>query len=321
MLDIVAMGEPLVQFNAVTKGPLRYVTYFEKHSTGSEANVCVAAARLGLRSGLVTKLGNDEFGHYVLNWLRGEGVDVSHILLDDEHPTGIYFVQRSYPIPGVSDVAYYRRGSAASFISENDIDYEYIRNARVFHTTGITLAISESARLAALRAMREAKKGGALVSFDLNIRRKLWRDMGEAIKVMREALSNVDVVFMDEEEAAIILEQRGIDSIFKEAEKVFGLNKIIIKRGIRGSIAKWENEVSEVNAFRVPVEDPIGAGDAYVGVFISSMLKGMGLKESMLRASAAAAMVVMVRGDEENLPSEHDLELFLGSVGHDVDIR
>lgn len=63
----------MVQFNAVTKGPLRYVTYFEKHSTGSEANVCVAAARLGLRSGLVTKLGNDEFGHYVLNWLRGGG--------------------------------------------------------------------------------------------------------------------------------------------------------------------------------------------------------------------------------------------------------
>lgn len=311
----------MVQFNAVTKGPLRYVTYFEKHSTGSEANVCVAAARLGLRSGLVTKLGNDEFGHYVLNWLRGEGVDVSRILLDDEHPTGVYFVQRSYPIPGVSDVAYYRHGSAASFISENDMDYDYIRNARVFHTTGITLAISESARLAALRAMREAKKGGALVSFDLNIRRKLWRDMGEAIKVMKEAMSNVDVVFMDEEEAMMMLGQREISSMLKEAEKVFGISKVIIKRGIRGSIARWENEVSEVDAFHVPVEDPIGAGDAYVGVFLSSMLKGMGLKESMLRASAAAAMVVMVRGDEENLPSERDLSLFLGSVGHDVDIR
>ncbi len=100
-MDIVAVGgePPLVQLNAVTRGPLRHVQYFEKHSTGgSEANVCVAAARLGMRSGLITRLGNDEFGLFIRDWLRGGegGVDVSRVVMDGEHPTGIYFVQRGY---------------------------------------------------------------------------------------------------------------------------------------------------------------------------------------------------------------------------------
>ncbi|WP_243678343.1 PfkB family carbohydrate kinase [Vulcanisaeta distributa] len=119
MPEVVALGEPLVQFNAVTDGPLRHVTYFEKHATGTEANVCVALVRLGVSCGLITRLGADEFGLFIYNWLRGgEGVDVSHIKFDPERPTGIYFVQRNYPIPGVSDVLYYRRGgSAASALS------------------------------------------------------------------------------------------------------------------------------------------------------------------------------------------------------------
>lgn len=115
MPEVVALGEPLVQFNAVTDGPLRHVTYFEKHATGTEANVCVALVRLGVSCGLITRLGADEFGLFIYNWLRGgEGVDVSHVKFDTERPTGIYFVQRNYPIPGVSDVLYYRRGGSAA---------------------------------------------------------------------------------------------------------------------------------------------------------------------------------------------------------------
>ncbi|WP_188597122.1 sugar kinase [Thermocladium modestius] len=320
-MDIVAVGEPLVQLNAVTRGPLRHVQYFEKHSTGSEANVCVAAARLGMRSGLITRLGNDEFGLFIRDWLRGEGVDVSRVVMDGEHPTGIYFVQRGYPVPGVSDVVYYRHGSAASFLSEEDVDRDYVRESRVLHTTGITLAISESARSAAMLAMDEARRAGALVSLDLNIRRKLWRNMDEAVDVVGKAMAKAGVVFMDEEEASMILGAEGVDAAFREAERRFGLTKVVLKLGRRGSVARWDGEEERVNAFEVPVEDPIGAGDAYVGVFLSSMLKGMGLRKSMVRASAAAAMVVTVRGDEENLPREGDIDVFLRGFGGDVDLR
>ncbi|KUO90027.1 MAG: hypothetical protein AT712_05400 [Caldivirga sp. CIS_19] len=110
--------------------------------------------------------------------------------------------------------------------------------------------------------------------------------------------------------------------VFKEAEGRFGISRVVLKMGLRGSMAKWDGEVVEANAFQVPLKDPIGAGDAYAGVFLASVLTGHPPSRSILRASAAAAMVVMVRGDEENLPRETDLETFLRNYGlSDVELR
>ncbi|MFP3238355.1 MAG: bifunctional 2-dehydro-3-deoxygluconokinase/2-dehydro-3-deoxygalactonokinase [Caldivirga sp.] len=322
MLDLVALGEPLVQFNAVTEGPLRHVTYFEKHSAGSEANVCVAVSRLGLRSGLITRLGSDEFGLFIYEWLRGQGVDVSRVKFDPERPTGIYFVQRSYPIPGVSTVLYYRRGSAASAMTPGDLDEDYIASSRVFHTTSITMAISDSARETVIRGMEMANRHNVMVSFDVNIRRLLWPSLEEAVKAVEGVLKMVNVLFLDENEAELLFGTREPKVVFKEAEGRFGISRVVLKMGLRGSMAKWDGEVVEAKAFQVPVKDPIGAGDAYAGVFLASILKGHPPSRSILRASAAAAMVVMVRGDEENLPREADLETFLRNYGlSDVELR
>ena len=321
MPEVVALGEPLVQFNAVTDGPLRHVTYFEKHATGSEANVCVALVRLGVSCGLITRLGADEFGLFIYNWLRGEGVDVSHIRFDPDRPTGIYFVQRNYPIPGVSDVLYYRKGSAASALSPDDIDPDYVGSARVFHTTGITMAISDTARSAALRGLEIARSRGVTTSFDVNFRRKLWTNVEDAVNALTKALNLVDIVFLDEDEANLLLGVSAIDDVFRELRSRFGINKAVLKLGLRGSVAYWEGRVAKVDAFRVPVKDPIGAGDAYAGVFLASILRGYDVESAMRRASAAAAMVVMVRGDEENLPREEDLRRFLEGYGRQVDLR
>ncbi|WP_069807976.1 bifunctional 2-dehydro-3-deoxygluconokinase/2-dehydro-3-deoxygalactonokinase [Vulcanisaeta thermophila] len=321
MPEVVALGEPLVQFNAVTTGPLRHVTYFEKHATGSEANVCVALVRLGVSCGLITRLGLDEFGLFIYNWLRGEGVDVSRIKFDPERPTGIYFVQRGYPLPGVSDVVYYRRGSAASALSPGDVDAEYIGGARVFHTSGITLAISESARDAAFRAMEVARSRNVLVSFDVNYRRKLWAREGDAVGVLTKALGFVDILFLDSDEARLLLGVSEPGDVFREVSARFGIGKVVLKLGVKGSIVYWDGKVARADAFRVPVVDPIGAGDAYAGVLLASVLRGLPIEQAVVRASAAAAMVVMTRGDEENLPREEDLERFLSGYGRQVDFR
>ncbi|WP_291767105.1 bifunctional 2-dehydro-3-deoxygluconokinase/2-dehydro-3-deoxygalactonokinase [Caldivirga sp. UBA161] len=322
MLDLVALGEPLVQFNAVTEGPLRYVAYFEKHSAGSEANVCVAASKLGLRSGLITRLGNDEFGLFIYEWLRGQGVDVSRIKFDPERPTGIYFVQRSYPVPGVSTVLYYRRGSAASALSPSDLDEEYIADSRIFHTTSITMAISDSAREAAFRGVEIARRRNVMVSFDVNIRRLLWPSIEDAVKAVEVVLRNVNVLFLDENEAELLFGTKDPQGVFREAEARFGISRVILKMGLKGSVARWDGETVSSKAFQVPVKDPIGAGDAYAGVFLASVLKGLPPSRAIVRASAAAAMVVMVRGDEENLPREQDLETFLRNYGlSDVELR
>ncbi len=232
-------------------------------------------------------------------------------------------------MPGVSDVVYYRHGSAASFLSEEDVDRDYVRESRVLHTTGITLAISESARSAAMLAMDEARRaggpwcpwtstyagsfGGTWMRRSTSWGRQWPRPASSSW--MRRRLHDPG-------------RGGGVDAAFREAERRFGLTKVVLKLGRRGgSVARWDGEEERVNAFEVPVEDPIGGagGDAYVGVFLSSMLKGMGgLRKSMVRASAAAAMVVTVRGgDEENLPREGDIDVFLrgGFGGGDVDLR
>jgi len=100
LVDVVAIGEPLIQFNALTLGPLRYVNYFEKHIAGSKLNFCVAVVRNGLSCGLIARVGNDEFGRNIIEYARGVGIDVSRIKIDESF-TGIYFVQRGTKIVSV----------------------------------------------------------------------------------------------------------------------------------------------------------------------------------------------------------------------------
>ncbi len=203
------------------------------------------------------------------------------------------------------------------------MDPDYVGSARVFHTTGITMAISDTARSAAFRGLEIARGKGVTTSFDVNYRRKLWVRVEDAINVLSKALNFVDIVFLDEDEASLLLGVSAIDDVFRELRSRFGIDRIVLKLGVKGSVAYWEGKIVKVNAFRVPVRDPIGAGDAYAGVFLASILRGgHDVESAMRRASAAAAMVVMVRGgDEENLPREDDLRRFLEGYGRQVDLR
>ena len=220
MVDVISIGETMVQLNAFTSGPLRYVNYFEKHAAGTESNFAIGIVRMGYSAGWISRLGNDEFGRYILNFIRGEGVDVSRVVFDSEAPTGIYFIQRDYPVPGKSVIYYYRKGSAASRLKPEDVDVEYIASAKIFHTTGITLALSESCREAALKAIESARNGDTEVSFDTNIRLKLWSPE-EARKVIMNYIGLCDIIFTDPQDAGILL---GKDDPSKAAEKFLGMN-------------------------------------------------------------------------------------------------
>lgn len=310
MVDVVAMGETMVQLNAFTSGPLRYINYFEKHAAGTESNFAVGMVRMGYSAGWISRLGDDEFGRYILNFLRGEGVDVSRVLFDPEAPTGIYFIQRDYPVPGKSVVYYYRRGSAASGLKPDDVDVDYVASAKIFHTTGITLALSESCRKAVLKAIDSARSGGAEVSFDTNIRLKLWSP-DEARKVIMDYIGLCDIIFTDLQDAKIL---SGEDDHHKAADRFLrlGPHTVVVKLGEEGAYAatsKDENVMKK--AFKVPVVDVVGAGDAFDAAFISCRLKGGSLERCLELANAAGALCVTVRGDVEAIPTLEDVERFL----------
>jgi 2-dehydro-3-deoxygluconokinase/2-dehydro-3-deoxygalactonokinase len=306
-LDVVTLGEALIQLNAVTRGPLRHVTYFERHVAGAETNVAVCVKRQGLSSGLITRVGDDEFGKCILNWVKGEGVDTSQIRTDPEAPTGIYFVQRGFPIPSESKMFYYRKGSAGSRISPADIDPNYIGTAKLFHTTGITPALSETALEATKKALDIAVSNNVIISFDTNIRPVLWGSTDKAARVLMPIIEKVDILFTDQNDASILLGMRDVNQIIRSF-LAMGIETVVLKRGRQGAIAANSQERVGVQALEVYVEDPIGAGDAFAGTFITSRLKGRGLEESLKRAVVAGSLVVTVRGDEECLPSEEEID-------------
>jgi 2-dehydro-3-deoxygluconokinase/2-dehydro-3-deoxygalactonokinase len=305
--DVVTLGESLIQLNAVTRGPLRHVTLFERHVAGAETTVAVCVRRQGLSSGLITRVGDDEFGKCILNWVRGEGVDTSQIRVDTEAPTGIYFVQRGFPIPSESKMFYYRKGSAGSRISPSDVDPDYLGAAKLFHTTGITPALSETALEATRKALEISISNNLIVSFDTNIRPVLWGSIDNAVRVLTPMIEKVDILFTDPRDASILLNVQDVDQMIDGFLK-FGVETVVLKMGRKGAIAANRREKVSVQALEVYVEDPIGAGDAFAGTFITSRLKGRSLEESLKRAVIAGSLVVTVRGDEECLPSEEEID-------------
>jgi sugar/nucleoside kinase (ribokinase family) len=299
----------MIQLNAVTPGPLRYVGYFERHVAGAEANVAVGTVRMGLSAGMITMLGGDEFGRCIMMALRGEGVDTSHVGVEKHGYTGVYFIQRGYPVPGRSRVFYYRKGSAASKLGPNQVDPGYVASSKLLYLTGITPALSKSCHGACKKALDEAKRAGLKVALDTNIRPALWQDRDPA-GVLVPMLRKADIIFTDASDARLLIGQR---TEAKAAEKFLsmGASIVVIKGGAKGSVAFTKKRVYRQKAFVVPVVDPVGAGDAFGSAFVSGYLKGWRIEDCLAAASAAGSLVVTTRGDQENIPTESDIKDFL----------
>jgi len=320
MLDVVTLGEVLIQMNAASNGPLRHVAFFEKHAAGAEANFAIGMTRLGFKAGIITRVRDDEFGKYIISLLRGEGVDVSKIRTENDAPNGVYFIQRNFPIPGKSSVLYYRKGSAASKMSINDVDADYIKNAKLLHLTGITPALSSSCKEACFEALRIASEAGVTVSVDTNIRLSLWSKQ-EARTTLLPMIKKANIVLTEPQDAEILFGTRNLDDVAQKVLRI-GPETVVIKLGDEGATAYKKGRSARKPAFKVPIEDVIGAGDAFAAGFISSLLHGLDLEGALEVGNAAGALVVTVRGDFENMPSTDDVKKFLAAQRREImDLR
>ena len=314
-LDVVSLGEVMVQLNAVEPGPLRTVRLFERHIAGSEANTLVGLSRLGFRTRFISRVGDDEMGMAVVSELNSYGVDTSCVKVDSAAPTGVYFVQRGYPIPGKSKVAYYRSGSAASRMDADDIKPELLRGARLFHVSGITPALSASCRAAALGAAIVAHDDGALMSFDTNIRVQLLKIPDIALEVVEPFLALADIVFTGSGDLDFLFSNEDRDRQVRMALELCPRARVVVvKCGAKGATAYLaDGRVLQASAFSVPVVDELGAGDAFDAAFLACVLKGKEVDEALLHANAAGAIAVTAKGDLEPLPTWRDIGLFLAA--------
>jgi len=311
-IEVVTLGECLVALIAEEFGPLASAKSLRLTVAGAEANVAVGLARLGNRVAFLGRVGRDAFGEVVLSALRADGIDVSRVSRDAA-ATGLLIRERR--AIGRSNVLYYRSDSAGSKLDRADVEagaHLFLR-ARWLHLTGITPALSKSAREATEYAIGLAREAGAIVSLDINLRRKLWRDE-EAARVLRDLATRADVLLGDEEELRLVVgTKRRLDrSDLAQAAQDLGPKTVVLKLGELGSFGVELNEASmHVPGFRVTVIDPVGAGDAFAAGFLGARLRGFGLETSLLWGNACGASCVGSLGDLTGLPTIDDLESIL----------
>lgn len=303
---LFTFGETMGLVSADTIGPLEYARSFAFSIGGAESNVAIGVSRLGGDATWLGRIGPDATGDLIERRLRTEGVRT--LAIRDDGFTGLMV---RYRRTGERlHVDYHRAGSAGSRLIPNDLPAAEIESAAVLHVTGITPALSDSARQAVFAAVDTARSAGVTVSVDVNYRSKLWSRF-DAAPVLRELVSRADLVFAGPDEAALVL---GPDTAPVDGLAALGPAEVVVKDGPRGCTALIGGERLTVPALTVSEVDPVGAGDAFVAGYLADRLAGAKPADRLRTAIAAGAYAVTVPGDCEGLATRADLAGLGGDV-------
>lgn len=309
MPDILCMGEPMLEFNQQPPAPDGRVLYLEGHG-GDTSNAAVAAARQGASVGYVSAVGEDGPGESFRRMWAAEGVDAATVRRDPDAPTAVYFVTHD---GRGHHFAFLRAGSAASRYAPRDVPERAIRAAKVLHLSGISQAISASACDAGFRAMEVARAAGVRVSYDTNLRLRLW-PARRAAAVIHEAIGMADVALPSYDDAVALT---GLDDAEAIAEFYLRLCPLVLlKLGARGCVvATRDGGRVTIPPHRVEAVDATGAGDVFGGAFLARTVAGDGPVEAARYANAAAALSTTGYGAVAPIPRREAVLAFLAERG------
>lgn len=317
---LVTIGETMGLLHSITPEPLEHAASMALAIGGSESNVAIGVARLGWPASWVSKLGHDSFGIRIRRELLAEGVNVV-AAVDPHAPTGLMLKERRSSRD--TQVTYYRRSSAASGISPSDIPEGLIEGAGHLHLTGITPALSSSARDTVMSALERAVASLVPVSIDLNYRAQLWHGKSP-IALYAELLAAADVVFASEQEAALICDPRRVENESEDPSEDYsdalssllalGPREAVITLGSQGAVASDGTTTCRQKARPVSVVDTVGAGDAFVAGYLFERLRGSALPARVATGILAGAAACLGAGDWESLPHPADIESLRASA-------
>ncbi|WP_322030043.1 sugar kinase [Paraburkholderia sp. J76] len=300
--QVLAYGEAMVEFNQASKDRPEYLQGFG----GDTSNFAIAAARQGARTGFVSAVGDDGFGRLLIDLWTREGVDTSAVRVDATAPTGVYFVSHG---PAGHAFDYLRKGSAASRYTPRDLPLDLIAAARVLHLSGISVAIGDSACDAALAAVEHARANGVRVSFDTNLRLKLW-PLARARAVMNEVLRLTDICLPSWDDVAVLTGLDDRDAIV-DYLLARGARVVALKLGKDGAYVATPDERRVVAGHVVAAIDATGAGDCFGGAFIARLAAGDDPFAAARYANAAAGLSTLGFGAVAPIPYREDVERFL----------
>jgi len=300
MPDIVALGEPLIEFNqARADDPSAYLQGFG----GDTSNMAIAAARLGARVAYETRLGGDAFGRMFIDLWKREGMDTSGVAFDPEAPTGVYFVTHG---PQGHEFSYLRAGSAASRMRPDQLPEALLASARLVHASGISQAISATACDSVFAAFEIARASGAVVTYDPNVRRKLW-PLTRAKAIVMATVAMCTWCLPSEDDAVILFGDASPDAVIDALHRA-GARGVVLKRGAKGCIVSDGSRREPIGARRVASVDATGAGDCFDGAFAARLMAGDDPFAAARYANVAAALATTGYGAVAPLPRASDVE-------------
>lgn len=283
------------------EGDLRTTRMFNRNFGGDSFNTAVAAARLGSSVGYITRIGNDAFASALQETILKENIQIFPNR-STKAPTGLYFV--SVDGEGQREFVYYRQKSAASMLGPDDISVDTIKNSKVVYASGITMAISDSARKAVIKAFKIAREHGIMTAFDPNYRETLWGSEEDVVDMLNEILPLVDVFLpsFPDDTASMIR--------FNKPEQVVdyflfkGVKLVVVKAGAQGCYLGFKREIKHIPAMSIKAIDTTGAGDAFNGGFLHGLVNEESLINCARLGITTASLKVLNRGSATAMPAK-----------------
>jgi len=316
--DLITFGEIMLRLSPPVNERIVRGGVFDKRAGGSELNVASGVSLLGLRTGIISKLPANEIGTYIKNRIRFCGVSDDYLIFDETSDArlGIYYYEGG-AAPRKPAIVYDRKGSSINKISLSEIPDDIFGETRCFHTSGISLGLSEPVRKTAVQLITGFKKAGAVISFDVNYRANLW-DEDTARATIQSILYDVDILFVSEESSRRMFRKTGdLKDIMKSYCKEYGIKYVATtrrevispKKHNFGSIiycAKTDAFYTEKLYEDIDVVDRIGSGDAYVAGVLFGLLKYNDPQKALEFGDATSAVKNTIPGD---LPSSDFKEI------------
>ncbi len=304
--DVVSFGEALLRLSPAGQGRLAAPGALEKNAAGAELNVAAGCAQLGLSAAFLSRLPQNALGAFLAAQAREHGVS-DQLLLWDESPAarlGVYYYEQA-SAPRKPAVVYDRRHSSFCSLSPEDLPPR--AEGRLFHTSGITLALGDGPRRAAAGLMEAFRRQGGLVSFDVNYRAALWGE-AEARAAIEPLLPLVDVLFVSEESLRRMFGRTGaLEDIQREFAAQYGLRYVFSTR--RQALTPTRHQFTSLaydreagqafteEPYEIDVVDRVGSGDSYTAGALAGLLQGGGARRAMRLGNAMAALKCTVPGD------------------------
>lgn len=310
LYDVTAMGEMLIDFTL--NGQSEQGNHlFEACPGGAPCNVLAMLNKLGRKTAFIGKVGEDQFGRLLKGTIDELGIETKGLILDKEIHTTLAFVH-TFP-DGDREFSFYRKPGADMMLTEDEVDYDLIRQSRIFHFGTLSMT-DEPVRSATKKALEVAKEAGCLITFDPNLRPPLWNSLDEAKKQMEYGFQYCDMLKISDNEIQFVSGKEDYDEGIRYLQDKYNIPLIFLTMGKDGSRAYYKDMRVERKGFQVKAIETTGAGDTFCGCSIHGLLthglEGLteeNLGDMLTYANAGAALITMKKGAIRSMPEPENI--------------